>query len=97
MILSIQSGIPTDKDSCLQFNKFKNSLIANLSIQDDTKYDIATFRYFSTNDKPINIGYLDIFNNETSYAVLNDAFTNDLKKFAQDFDGIYLRANTPFS
>ena len=71
MILSIQSGIPTDKDSCLQFNKFKNSLIANLSIQDDTKYDIATFRYFSTNDKPINIGYLDIFNNSGSTLTLS--------------------------
>lgn len=98
MILSIQSGIPTNKDACgTIFNKFKSILLADPSIVDDTKYNIATYRNFATNDTPIDIAFLDIFNNETAYTILNDVFTSELKKFAQDFDGIYLRGNTPFS
>ena len=61
MILSIQSGVPTDIDFCgTIFNKFKNGLIEIPLIKDDTKYNVATVKNFATNDTPIDIAYLDI-------------------------------------
>ena len=72
-------------------------MITDPTIKDDSKYNIATYKNFGSNEIPIDIAYLDIFNYQSAYDVLNSAFSNMKKTIIPNFDGIYLRGNTPFS